>query len=190
MEILKITILIVIFILIIPINLKVFISYDFVSNIGMLEFKLFKYRLFYVKFFIKNKCINLVNRQLKVISIPLSDNEDIKNYADLNIIIFKKLDIKKIETNFKFGIKDNPFVSTLVIGTYSFFIKRVFDVLKVLKKRAKIITKEECFFQSNILILNFKCSVSLSIIDYFWGILESKTVNIKLGENVKWQKTS
>lgn len=187
---LKIIVLIVIFILVFPFNFKVFISYDFASNIGILNFKLFKIRIFYVKFFIKNKCINLVNRNLKKISIPLTNNEDFKKYADLNIIIFKKLDIKKVETNFKFGIKNEPFSSIMVLGSYSIIIKKIFDILKILKKRAKIITNSECFFQNNICILNFKCSVSLSIIDYLWGILESKIATIKLGENIKWQKTT
>ena len=190
MNIFKVFLLVIIFVLVIPINMKIFISYDFGSNIGNLYFTFLKIKIFYVKFFIKNRNINLVNRNLKLIVIPLSNNEDIKNYTDINLIIFKKLDIKKIVTNFKFGIKDNPFISTLIIGSYSFLLNRIFDVLKILKKRAKIITKEECFYQDNIIIVNFKCSVSLSIIDYVWGILESKTSNIKLGEKLKWQKTS
>lgn len=190
METLKVITLVIIFCLIAFLNFKVYVSYDLASNIGTVHFKILNYKAFYVKFFIKNKCLNLVDKKLKHTSIPLFNNEDIKNYTDLNIIIFRKLDIKRIETNLKFGIRDNPFASIVVLSSYNVVAKVFFTFLKYFKERADIVISDEWFSESNMLILNFKCSVSLSIIDYLWGILESKVVNIKIGERLKWQKTT
>lgn len=184
----KVIIIFFIFILIFSFPLKGYISYDFITNVGSVKFKIFFVEILYFKFFLKNNNINFVNRKLEHIVIPLTNEEDIKNYASLNYIIFKKIDIRQLESQFKFGIKNDPYSTTMVACLISKLFKVIFSVFNKVKQKTILKFKNECIYKYNCLTFRQNFWLSFSIIDYLWGILEARTSAIKLGENLKWKK--
>ena len=165
---------IVLFLLIIQINFKLRFMFNVLKNQGIIKFSIFNFSIIRFSFSIEKGMIKIVNKKHKVTFLPLDfQNETFQEYADFNLILFKKIHLNKIILFVNFGVSDDAFVTSIMCGGLVVCVGMLSSIVN--SKKGYINFSDHIYpsYNKNRLNFSFRANVSLSLLDYFWCVMEN-----------------
>ncbi|PKK96020.1 MAG: hypothetical protein CVV59_00670 [Tenericutes bacterium HGW-Tenericutes-4] len=162
------------FLLFLPLGINVNIFFNFFKNLGEFKVKFFnKLKLIQLSLYVKNGKLFLKGRKKeKQIDLKLSD-ENLIFYNEIQKSILKKIMLKKFQINLYVGIKDNPFLTSMLSGQLQMILGMVFGYLHTKNKEGRTITSVHTNFNEEMLVFEFSGKIYVSIITIFLSIIEA-----------------
>lgn len=173
-------ILILIMLFVMPLTLKAKVYFNVKNNSGKIELKFVSIKILCYHFRFFDGCLELTKSNGKRKYLPLKiDKQSIEVYTNVQDIIFRKIYLKHIGVYFNFGIDDDPFLSSIVVGYFDVFSKILYAILKTKKSEVQMTSK--CFpnFESTVIKIGIKAKISLSVYDMIWSFVEAKFIKAK-----------
>lgn len=168
---------------ILQINIKVRIGYNFYTNNGKFLLTIFGFKILHNTFSFEKGFIKITNNKGKISLLPISlTNPDTYDYMGLETILFKKIYLKRLNCYLNFGSKESSFATSLVIGTSRAICLSASSFIK--SKKDGLITTIKIYpvYNKNYLKINLKTSASISIFDFIWCFGEYKATKKKEGD--------
>ena len=178
-------ILLILFFLILPWNIKTKIKYDVLKNNGKLELKLYKLLVFRFNFSIEQRYIELNSvKSNKTILLPIvfqkkqSGSKVIKQ-LDFITILLKKIKLEQGTVYINFGAQTDCFLSAMIVG----FMRVIFSILasfiKTKKHNSRIKNKIYPSFNKDNFIFCFKGSIKLSVMQILLAKIQASFASTK-----------
>lgn len=173
------------FFLVYQFNLSGRIKYDLLQNNGHIAIRILKFNIINLNFKIKNGYLEITDKKGKTKFMPLEIGKN-KNQileSELELIILKRIHLKKLLIYFNNGFKDSAFFTSILTGFVNILSNCFLSYISSTKKNCKYICKTYCDYNKNVLKLGFKINFSITILDLLFSILEyifaNKIVKVK-----------
>lgn len=156
-------------VVVLQINLKIRIGYNFFTNKGVFLVQVFGWKIFHSRFSFEKGYIFVVRKNGKKVLIPMSF-EDPKTIelADFPSLLIRKLYLKRLNLYFNFGSKENAFATSMCVGAVRALSNGIGAYVKTKKESTIITNKIYPVYNKDYLKVNFKVSASISLFDLFW----------------------
>ena len=110
-----------------------------------------------------------------------------QNYNDFQTIWFDKIYAKKVQFYFNFGVKNNPMISCLACGYIDVISKIMFCYLNSKKNSLMYNAKIYPLCKKDVIKMQIRAKISMSIFDLFWCFVEAKINEIIKKNNKKME---
>lgn len=167
-------VVLVLLLIIAQINLKLRVSYDIIKNKGIIKFSVFTISIFKIALSIESGHIKIVDKKGNVTLIPLDfKNETFQDYADFNIILFRKIHFKKTSIFVNFGVEGNAFLTSMVCASILTIVGILASIVNNKSGQINFSNRVYPNYKKNRLNVLFRASISISIYDYLWCLMEN-----------------
>lgn len=174
----SLVLIIVVFFLILfilPIFIKLHISYDLLNNLGTLSLYLFFIKIFALKLKFKGKNIVIITKkEQKEVETQLSDKQ-MRFFEQLSSQLKQKIIIRKLSAYSRIGVS-NAHYSAVLTGLFNAVVSSVLASVKNIKKSAKIGVFSEPAYNENHLIFSIYCSAMTTIFDIVYSLFMSLAI--------------
>lgn len=172
------------FVVLLPIKLKFKAQFNILKNKGKIKFYFFKINFLSFNFKFKPKYILLSTKKGKNILVPIEFSKQAGlEMADLTYLLFDKTTIYSLKIFLNVGKEDDPFFSALMFGFLQTVSSIVLSILKTKKLDVVMSNKINSVYTKNSGVIDLSASISISLVDLLWAIIEYK-INIKrIGKN-------
>lgn len=160
---------------VLQLSIKAKINFNLQKNLGEIQLKFLGITVFFRRISFGKKYIKLTNKKGKNQYLPIEmDKQSIENYANFQEILFKKIYAKQLLLYFNFGVKDSPFLTSMICGYVDIISKILFCVLKTKKNEVVFKSKIYPSFEKSLIKFQIKAKISLSLYDLIWSFAEAK----------------
>ena len=169
-----IILLVFLMLIVFQLTLKVKVSYNLLSNSGIIQLRFIGIRIFDRKITFYKKYLKLSNSKHKNIYLPIEfSQESIKSYVDFQGVLFQKIYAKEFSFYLNFGLKNSPMLSCLVCGHFDVLLKIIYGFLSQKKKGLNYKSKVYASFEKSVIKFQIKAKISLSLYDLLWSYFEA-----------------
>ena len=163
-----------IFLLVVPIIIKTKINFDFLRNVGEVNFYLFGIRILYRKWKIGINKIILIAKNNKEKHMILFDLNNKSGFGDYFIREFIKLiNINTIKIFSKIGIENYAMYTAILNSSINFPLQVVLGKIYERKKPGKIVAKIMPDFYNSSFFVGISSSINFSIVEILWALIVS-----------------
>lgn len=157
-------------VLVLPLFVKIHISYNFLDNLGTISMYLFFIKIFAFKVKFKGKNIVLISyKNQKEIETAVSEGQ-MKFLKQLIIELRQKIIVRKMNAYSRIGFND-AYLSAVCTGLFNSIASGVFAFIKNAKKSAKFKVVSEPDYNGSAFTISFYFSISITLVDIIYSIL-------------------
>lgn len=166
--------LIITLILTLPIYVKMYFHFCITENSGYIIIKLFNLKIINYKIIFKNKKILLYNKNnIKKIDFDLN-KEHINFVNELQKELFKRIFLDKLKICVDIGIKNNPFVVSMITGLFKGVLNILYGYISFQKPTSLLQYKFNTYYETNVGIVNVEIFVGISLLNTIFSLIKSK----------------
>lgn len=176
-----------IILLVLPIFLEIRVSFNVLSKSGVFCIYLFKKKLQYFIFEIDGREIRLKDEQQTQEKQIDFDSPELAFYEELSLQIKDKTRLRFLEIFYNIGLGD-AYLTSLICGTLNVAILIFFSSLKNSKPTASLALYNTSSFNKTVAELAVVISLSISLFDVVYSLLNSVILSKKKSHHQKSQK--
>lgn len=151
---------------------KVYVTYNFLENLGHVVFKFFVFKVLKISFSLTTQEIIIKGKKkTKFITFESSD-PNLKFFQNLSLQIKDKLRVKEINLVAKIGLFEAQ-QTALLCGALNVMFKTFSSYVKNIKPTASVYAGAYAFFKQKVLEVSFYGKMSLSVFDFLYVLLFS-----------------
>lgn len=168
-----------ILLLILPIRLKLFAKYNLLKNRGLLQVKLWGFRILFYRFKLnKNKIILKNKKETKSIDIDIN-NETIDFANELQKQFFKRFYLKQMTLKVTIGKDDNSFLVAICSGGIQMLMGAIIAFIKTEKPTSNLSFTVYPMYHKNSIAFSFNTRFSISITNLILCFFSAKYITNK-----------
>lgn len=175
---------IIIFLLFLPIVLEVRISYNILSNTGVISLFLFKKNIIHYIFEINGNTIALKSEDKTIEKKIELNSPELEFYKYFVSEVKEKLRLRFIEINYNIGV-DDAFLTSMVCGYINLICNILFSYIKNQKPTASVKLYDTPSFNKKEGVVSVKMNLSISLFDLVYSLLLSVILTIKFKKQIK-----
>lgn len=160
-------------IIVMQINFKIRVGYNFYTNKGKIVLKILRFVVLDEEFSFEKGFIKVKkkNGKIKLLPLNIKDPETYK-YVGLEQFIFRKIYLKRFNAYINFGSKQDAFATSLCCGSAMTVTSAIGSYIHTKKQGCIVRNKIYPVFNKDYLKFNVKVSGSICLFDLSWSIGE------------------
>lgn len=169
---------IVILLLFLPVVIELRITYNVLTNTGVISVYLYKFNLMYYIFEIKHNEISIKDKDdVEEKKLDLNGPE-IVFYKNFVKEVFDKLRLRFMDVYYNIGLQD-AFLTSMVCGYVNTMLLTIFSRIKNSKPTAKLGLYDTAGYNQKEVVLVVNTNVSISLFDLVYSLLISGILTLK-----------
>lgn len=158
--------------LILPVFVKAYVSFDFLHNLGVLSLYIFFIKILTYKIkYEKGDIVVYTNKNKKEIEVKVS-NKQLRFLKQLSVQLKQKIILKKINIFSRIGLNDAS-STALCIGLFNILASIIVGYIKFSKKSAKMIINSNPNYNGSNFTISIVASCFITLFDIIYSLIMS-----------------
>lgn len=170
---------VIIFLLFLPIILEIKLSYNVLTNTGVISLYLFKKNLIYYIFEINGNHIALKNEDETIEKAIEFDSPELEFYKYLMKEIKEKVRLRFIDVFYNIGAGD-AFLTSMLCGAVNTICLTIYSYIKNVKPTTSLGLYDTASYNRNEATIVFKGNLSITLFDLVYSLLLSVIITLKI----------
>ena len=169
---------VIIFILFLPVILELRVTFNPITNTGVISFYLYKFNVLHYIFEFKGETLSLKNNEEEIEKKIEFNSLEFEFYKSLVIEIKDKLRLRFLEFFYNVGLGD-AFYTSMLCGYINIIVLIIFSYIKNIKPTARLGLYDTVSYNEFQLVGVGNVNLSISLFDFVYSLLLSVILTMK-----------